>query len=418
MLDSQNRRVVITGLGLISPLGSAVEAAWQKLLAGQSGVRRIELADVDISDWPVQIAGLVPDFEPQDYVSRKEINRLDSFVIYGIAAAKQALDDSGLPLAEENAHRYGAAIGSGMGGLITIERNYLRYLEGGVRKISPLLIPATIINIVAGQVSILFNLQGPNLSLVSACATGAFNIAAAAHAIARGDADAMVAGAAESVICPLGIGGFSSARALSTAYNDTPEKASRPWDEKRDGFVMGEGAGMLLLEEYEHAKQRGANIYCELNGIGYSSDAHHVTLPKPGGESAAACMTNALADAGIAPDAVGYINAHGTSTDAGDVAETLAVKKSFGDHAYRLAMSSCKSMTGHLLGAASSVESVFSILALRDDTMPPTINLDNPSPECDLDYVPHEARKKELQYVLSNSFGFGGANNTLIFGKI
>lgn len=416
MLDSRNRRVVVTGLGLVSPLGCELESAWKKLLAGQSGVRRIEA--MDVGDWPVQIAGLVDGFEPLDYVSAKEAKRLDGFTIYGMAAARQAVADSGLQVDEENERRCGVAVGSGIGGLTTIEANYLRFHKGGVRRISPMLIPASIINIVAGQISIMLNFKGVNLSLVSACATGAFNIAAAAHAIARGDADAMLAGGAESVICPLGIGGFTSAQALTSTHNDEPEKASRPWDAKRDGFVVGEGAGVLMLEDYECAKKRGANMYCEVSGVGYSSDAHHVTQPDPTGEGASVCMSQALNDAEIAPERVGYINAHGTSTPAGDLAETVAVKRTFGAHASALALSSCKSMIGHLLGAASSVEAVFAILSLRDNVMPPTINLENPDPECDLDYVPEGAREKNLDYVLSNSFGFGGANNSLIFGRV
>lgn len=416
MRASLNRRVVVTGLGLVSPLGCKVESAWKSLLAGNSGIRRID--SIDVEGWSVQIAGQVVDFEPLDYVSRKEVNRFDQSIIYSVAASKDALQDSGVEVTDENAARCGVAIGSGIGGLQTIETNYEKFSKGGLRKISPMLIPASIINIAAGQVSIMLNLKGINLSLVSACATGAFNIAAAAHAIARGDADTMLAGGTEAVICPLGIGGFASAHALSTAYNDEPEKASRPWDEKRDGFVVGEGAGVIVLEEYEQAKKRGANIYCELSGVGYSSDAHHITQPDPDGTGAATCMSGALEDAGITAQDIGYINAHGTSTQAGDIAETVAIKKSFGDHAHNVAISSCKSMVGHLLGAASSVEAIFTILALRDNMMPPTINLDNPSPECDLDYIPHEAREKELQYVLSNSFGFGGANNSLIFGRV
>lgn len=409
-------KVVVTGLGAICPLGADVETSWKNLVAGTGGIRRI--TRYDVSDWPVKIAGTAIDFDPQEYVSAKDLKRLDQFTIYGIAATKQAITDAGLEITEENACRTGVAVGSGIGGLVTIENNHRRYMEKGVRKISPMIIPASIINIVAGHISMLFNIKGINLSLVSACATGAYNIASAAHAIIRGDADIVVAGGTEMAICPLGVGGFAAARALATSYNDAPEKASRPWDINREGFVIGEGAGILVLENEEHAKKRGANIYCELAGIGYSSDAYHVTMPEPSGAGAASCMNNAMQDAGVNIDDIEYINAHGTSTPAGDLAETLAIKSAFKDHAKRLAISSCKSMTGHLLGASSSLEAIFSILTLRDNILPPTINLDDPDPECDLDYIPHTARRQEVRLVLSNSFGFGGANSTLIFKKL
>jgi len=410
------RRIVVTGLGIVCPVGSTVDKAWANILAGRSGVTRIDRFDP--SAFPVQIAATVRDFNADDYIPPKEQKKMDEFIHFGIGASVQAIRDAGLEVTEENAERIGVAIGSGIGGLPFIERNYEAYLKSGPRRISPFFVPASIINMVAGNLSIMYGLKGPNISIVSACSTGTHNIGDAARLIAYGDVDVMIAGGAEMATCPLGIGGFAAARALSASHNDDPERASRPWDRDRDGFVLGDGAGVLVLEEYEHARRRGAHIYCELAGYGMSSDAHHMTQPAPGGEGAARCMLNALRDAGINPEEVDYINAHGTSTPAGDLAETEAVKAAFGDHAYRLAMSSTKSMIGHLLGAAGGVEAVFSVLAIRDQVLPPTINYEHPDPACDLDYVPNEAREAKVGVVLSNSFGFGGTNGTLAFRKL
>ncbi len=409
------RRVVITGLGIVSPVGSTIDKAWSNIKAGKSGISPIDVFDA--SDMPVKISGAVRDFEANDYVSTKDQKKMDTFVLYGLAAGLQALDDSGLEVTEENAERIGVAIGSGIGGLPYIERSYGAYLKGGARKISPFFVPSAIINMVAGNLSIMRNLQGPNISIVSACATGTHNIGDAARMIAYGDADAMVAGGAEMATTPLGIGGFAAARALSTR-NDDPERASRPWDQDRDGFVLSDGAGVMMLEEYEHAKARGANIYCEVAGFAWNADAHHMTQPIQDGSGAAKCMHRALKDAGVNPEEVGYINAHGTSTPAGDLAETQGLKKAFGDHAYKLLVNSTKSMTGHLLGAAGGIEGVFTALALRDQVSPPTINLENPSEGCDLDYVANEAREMNTKVGLSNSFGFGGTNGTLVFRSI
>lgn len=411
------RRVVVTGLGIVSPVGSQLEKAWENIKAGKSGIAAIKPELFDTTDFTVRIAGNVDDFKADDYIPRKEQRKMDAFIHYGIGAGTDAIKDSGFTVTEENAPRFGVQIGSGIGGLGTIERNYKLYLEKGPRKISPFFVPSSIINMVSGNLSIMHGLQGPNISPVSACATATHSIGDAARMVAYGDADIMVAGGAEMGSTPLGIGGFAAARALSTR-NDAPEIASRPWDKDRDGFVLGDGAGILVLEEYEHAKARGANIYCELVGYGMSSDAFHMTSPSQGGEGAARCMLNALNDAGLNPEDVDYINAHGTSTPAGDVAETKAIKRAFGDHAYKVAISSTKSMIGHLLGAAGGVEAVFSVLAIRDQVLPPTINLDNPSEECDLDYVPHTARETSVNITMSNSFGFGGTNGTLIFKKI
>ncbi|WP_018140095.1 MULTISPECIES: beta-ketoacyl-ACP synthase II [unclassified Thioalkalivibrio] len=406
---------MITGLGIVSPVGSTIDKAWNNIKAGKSGISSIDVFDA--SEMPVKISGAVRDFEANDYVPTKDQKKMDTFVLYGIAAGLQALDDSGLEVTEENADRIGVAIGSGIGGLPYIERSYGAYLKGGARKISPFFVPSAIINMVAGNLSIMRNLQGPNISIVSACATGTHNIGDAARMIAYGDADAMVAGGAEMATTPLGIGGFAAARALSTR-NDDPQRASRPWDQERDGFVLSDGAGVMMLEEYEHAKARGAHIYCELAGFAWNADAHHMTQPIQDGSGAAKCMHRALKDAGVNPEEVGYINAHGTSTPAGDLAETQGLKKAFGDHARKLLVNSTKSMTGHLLGAAGGIEGVFTALALRDQVSPPTINLENPSEGCDLDYVANEARDMNTKVGLSNSFGFGGTNGTLVFRSI
>lgn len=411
------RRVVVTGLGIVSPVGSKLETAWDNIKAGRSGINRISPDLFDTSAFSVQIAGNVKGFEPTEYIKAKDLKKMDTFIHYGIGAGIDAFKDSGLEVTETNAERIGVLVGSGIGGLETIERNYEAFLSGGPRKISPFFVPSSIINMVAGNLSIMLGLKGPNMSIVSACASATHSIGDAARMISYGDVDAMLAGGAEMGSTPLGIGGFAAARALSTR-NDAPELASRPWDRDRDGFVLGDGAGVLMLEEYEHAKARGARIYCELIGYGMSSDAYHMTSPSESGEGAARCMRNAMRDAGINADQVGYINAHGTSTPAGDKAETQAVKSAMGDYAYKVAVSSTKSMTGHLLGAAGGVEAVFSVLALRDQVLPPTINLDNPDPECDLDYVPNVARETKVDIAMSNSFGFGGTNGTLIFKRI
>ena len=409
------RRVVITGLGLLTPVGNTVDESWSNIVAGKSGIAPI--TSFDASQFSARISGSVKNFDPLQYITSKEVKKMDAFIHYGLAAGIQALEDSGLEVTDENAERIGVAIGSGIGGLPTIEKNRDAYLAGGPRKISPFFVPSSIINMVSGNLSIMRGLKGPNIAIVSACTTGAHNIGDAARMISYGDADAMVAGGAEMGTCELGVGGFAAARALSTR-NDDPEAASRPWDRDRDGFVLGDGAGVVVLEEYEMAKKRGANIYCELVGYGMSGDAYHMTLPSMGGEGAARCMRNAMNDADLNPEDIGYINAHGTSTPAGDVAETMAVKLAMGDHAHKLVVSSTKSMTGHLLGAAGGIEAIFSILALRDQVVPPTINLDNQDPECDLDYVANTARDVELTASMSNSFGFGGTNGTCIFKTI
>ncbi|MDQ3796137.1 MAG: beta-ketoacyl-ACP synthase II [Pseudomonadota bacterium] len=410
------RRVVVTGLGIVSPVGSTVAKAWENILVGRSGIRRIEAFDA--SNFSVQISGSVRDFNADDYISPKEQKKMDPFIHYGIGAGVQAINDAALEVTEANATRVGVAIGSGIGGLPGIEKNYEAYMKGGPRRISPFFAPSCIINMVSGHLSIMYGMRGPNISIVSACTTGTHNIGDAARMIAYNDTDVMLAGGVEMATCPLGIGGFASARALCASHNDDPEHASRPWDLNRDGFVLGDGAGVLVLEEYEHARARGANIYCEFAGYGVSSDAYHMTSPAPGGAGAALCMRNALRDARLNPEDVDYINAHGTSTVAGDKAESDGVKAAFGDHAYKLALSSTKSMTGHLLGAAGGAEAVFSVLAIRDQVMPPTINLDTPDPECDLDYVPNAARGARVNVVLSNSFGFGGTNGTVVFRKL
>lgn len=409
------RRVVITGLGMLSPVGNSVEESWKNIVAGKSGIAPITAFDA--SEFPVRISGSVKNFDPETCIPKKDLKKMDAFIHFGIAAGLQALEDSGLEVTEANAERIGVAIGSGIGGLPGIERNRDLFVSGGARKISPFFVPSSIINMVSGNLSIMKGLKGPNISIVSACTTGAHNIGDAARMISYGDADVMIAGGAEMSTCPLGVGGFAAARALSTR-NDDPEAASRPWDIDRDGFVLGDGAGVVLLEEYEQAKKRGARIYCELAGYGMSGDAHHMTQPSPSGEGPARCMNNALKDARLNKEDVGYINAHGTSTPAGDKAETEAVKLALGDHVRKVIVSSTKSMTGHLLGAAGGIEAIFAILALRDQIIPPTINLDNQDPACDLDFCANEARDHKLSVSLSNSFGFGGTNGTLLFKTI
>jgi 3-oxoacyl-[acyl-carrier-protein] synthase II len=409
------RRVVVTGLGIVSPVGSKIPLAWDNLLKGHSGISMIDRFDT--SNFAVKFAGLVRDFDADEYIPKKDQKKMDTFVHYGIAAGIQALEDSGLEVTEENAERIGVAIGSGIGGIFGIEKTHSALLNGGPKKISPFFIPSSIINMISGNFSIMFGMKGPNISIVTACTTGTHNIGDSARMIAYGDADVMIAGGAEMASTPLGMGGFAAARALSTR-NDNPEAASRPFDVDRDGFVLSDGAGVMVLEEYEHAKARGAKIYCELAGYALNSDAYHMTMPSEGGEGAARCMSLAIRDAGLNPEDVDYINTHGTSTPAGDVAETEAVKKAFGDHAYKMAVSSTKSMTGHMLGAAGGVEAVISTLILRDQVIPPTINLDNPDPKCDLDYVPNTAREAKVDVALSNSFGFGGTNGTLVFRKL
>jgi 3-oxoacyl-[acyl-carrier-protein] synthase II len=409
------RRVVVTGLGMVSPLGHNVENTWEAIVAGKSGVEVIN--HFDASDLSCKICSHVKDFDATLYMSEKDTRKRDYFIQYGMAAATQAIQDSGLEVTEANAHRIGLAIGSGIGGLPSIERSHIVLLESGPRRISPFFIPGALINLIAGNVSIQYGMKGPNIALVSACTTGTHNIGLAARTIVYGDADVMIAGAAEMATTKLGISGFAAMRALSTR-NDAPEKASRPWDKERDGFVLGDGAGVIVLEEYEHAKARQAKIYAEIIGFGMSADAYHMTSPDPEGKGGAASMNAAMADAAIKPEQVQYINAHGTSTPAGDELEVMGIKRSFGDHAYRLAVSSTKSMTGHLLGAAGSVEAIFCILALRDQVAPPTINLDNPSEGCDLNFVAHSAQPMPIDIALSNSFGFGGTNGTLIFKKV
>ncbi len=409
------RRVVVTGLGIIAPVGIGVQQSWASILAGKSGIARI--TRFDPSAYSSQIAGEVKGFEVGKYVPPKEARRFDTFIHYGLAAAIESIQDAGLDFERLDREKIGACIGSGIGGIPLIEQTHDALLAGGPRKISPFFVPGTIINMIAGQLSIMYGLKGPNLALVTACTTANHCIGDAGRLIEYGDADVMVAGGAEATISPLGVGGFCAARALSTR-NDDAEGASRPWDKDRDGFVLGEGAGMLVLEEYEHAKKRDAHIYCELAGYGMSADAHHITAPCEDGDGAARCMVNALRNAGLNKEQIDYVNAHGTSTPLGDIAETVAVKRCFGEHARKLAVSSTKSMTGHLLGAAGGIEAVFSVLAIRDQVAPPTINLANQDPQCDLDYVPNTARPMKIDAALSNSFGFGGTNGTLVFRKV
>jgi 3-oxoacyl-[acyl-carrier-protein] synthase II len=409
------RRVVVTGLGIVSPVGIGVPEAWSSILAGKSGVTRITRFDPSLLT--SQIAGEVKGFDPAKYISAKEVRRFDTFIHYGLAAAIEAIKDSGLDFDREQREQVGVCIGSGIGGLPLIEDTHKAVLAGGPRKISPFFIPGSIINLIAGQLSIMYGLKGPNLAVVTACTTANHSIGEAGRLIEYGDADVMVAGGSESCVSLLGLGGFCAARALSSR-NDDPAAASRPWDKDRDGFVLGEGAGVIVLEEYEHAKKRGARIYSELAGYGMSADAHHITAPCEDGEGAVRCMANAMRNGGVNRDQIDYINAHGTSTPLGDIAETVAVKACFGDHAKKVAVSSTKSMTGHLLGAAGGIEAIFSVLAVHDQVAPPTINLASPDPQCDLDYVPNTARKMKINVALSNSFGFGGTNGSLVFRKI
>lgn len=409
------RRVVVTGLGIVSPVGNTVAAAWDNIVNGRSGIGRV--TRFDASPLTTQIAGEVKGFDVASYLSPKEARRYDTFIHFGLAAAMDAIKDAGIGVRPDNAERIGVCIGSGIGGLPMIEETKDAIAAGGARKISPFFVPGSIINMISGLLSINYGFQGPNFATVSACATGNHAIGEAQRLIEYGDADIMVAGGAESTVSLLGMGGFCAAKALSTR-NDDPTAASRPWDAGRDGFVLGEGAGILVLEEYEHAKARGAKIYAEIAGYGMSSDAYHVTAPAEGGEGAARSMVNALRNGRTSLDEVHYVNAHGTSTGLGDIAETLAVKRCFGDYASRLAVSSTKSMTGHLLGAAAGIEAVFTCLAIRDQIAPPTINLIDPDPACDLDYVPNTARAMPIQVAISNSFGFGGTNSTLVFRKI
>ncbi len=409
------RRVVVTGLGAVTSLGHDVESTWRNILEGRSGVSLIE--SFDTTGFASRIGATVRNLDMSPYMSPKETRKTDPFIHYGIAASIQAMKHAGLEVTEENAERIGVAIGSGIGGLPGIEKGHAAYMEGGPRKISPFFVPSNIINMIAGNLSIQFGIKGPNYGIVTACSTGTHNIGDAARMIERGDVDVMIAGGAEMATSPMGLGGFSAARALSTR-NDEPEKASRPWDKDRDGFVLGDGAGVVVLEEYEYAKKRGAEIFAECVGFGMSSDAHHITLPAEDGDGARRCMLLALKDARMQPQEIEYINAHGTSTPSGDVVESRAVEHAFGDHARKVAVSSTKSMIGHLLGAAGGVEAVFCILAIRDQVAPPTINLDNPDEGCNLDYVPNEARQMRIDAAMSNSFGFGGTNGTLIFKRL
>jgi 3-oxoacyl-[acyl-carrier-protein] synthase II len=407
------RRVVVTGLGIVSPLGSTIASAWDGICNGRSGIRL--LTRFDTSAFPVRIGGEAVGFNAEEYMSAKDVRKYDPFVPFGIGAAVQAMLDSGVEVNEANSPRVGVALGAGIGGLSTIEDTTAKWLESkSPRKISPFFIPGSIINAAAGQVSIHFGMRGPNFALVTACTTSTHSIGLAARTIQYGDADVMVAGGSEMAFTPLGLGSFGQARALSLR-NDEPERASRPWDRDRDGFVMAEGAGAIVLEEYEHARARGARIYAEFAGFGMSGDAYHITAPPEDGEGARLAMVNAIRDSGVEPSQIDYINAHATSTELGDRAETVAIKRALGDHASRVAVSSTKSMTGHLLGAAGAVEAIFSILAIRDGILPPTINLENPDPACDLDYVPGAARETTVRMALSNSFGFGGTNGSLVF---
>lgn len=410
----EKHRVVVTGLGLITPLGIGVQSSWQGLMEGRSGIGTI--TTFDSSDLPVHIAGEVKGFDPLLYIEPKEVKKMDRFIHFAVAASTMAMDDSGLTITDHNAARVGVIIGSGMGGLPAIEHYHKVYLEKGYRRITPFFIPMLIINLASGQVSIKFGAKGPNSAVATACATGSHAIGDAFRIIQRGEADAMIAGGTESCITPMAVGGFAVMKALSTR-NEEPQKASRPFDTDRDGFVMGEGSGVLILESLEHALKRNARIHAELVGYGMTSDAYHITAPAPGGEGAASCMTLTLRDAGVSPEVVDYINAHGTSTKYGDELETKAIKTVFGAHAYSLKVSSTKSMTGHLLGAAGGIESVISVLSILHNTVPPTTNLENPDPECDLNYVPHKPIHVDVHYALSNSFGFGGTNACLLFRK-
>ena len=415
MSRQRQRRVVITGLGCISPVGNTVTDMWSAITAGKSGVGPI--TKFDATPFSTTFAAEVKDFKVEEYITSKEARTMDTFIQYGVAAGIQAIQDSGLEVTEQNAERIGVNISSGIGGLPMIEQQHSEYLNRGPRRISPFFVPASIINMISGNLSIKYGLKGPNLSVVTACATGIHSIGLSARMIEYGDADVMLAGGSESCISHLGLGGFASARAISTR-NDDPAAASRPWDKDRDGFVLGEGAGVMVLEEYEHAKARGATIYAEVVGFGMSADAHHMTAPLEDGSGAGRCMSNALKDAGIDPTEVDYVNAHGTSTPLGDIAETVAVKRTLGAHAKNIVMSSSKSMVGHLLGGAGGLESVITAMALHKQVIPPTINLVNPDPQCDLDYCANIARDAKLNIAVKNSFGFGGTNGTLVFKKI
>jgi len=407
------RRVVVTGLGVVSPVGIGVKTAWDNLVAGKSGITQI--TKFDASAFSSTVAGEVKNFNPEDFITAKDARRMDTFIQYGLAAAIEAVKDSGIVATEENAERIGVSIGSGIGGMQFIEDTDVLYKESGPRKISPFFIPGTIINMISGNLSIMFGFKGPNVSIVTACTTGTHSIGDASRMIEYGDADVMIAGGAEAAITRLSVGGFAAARALSTR-NDDPATASRPWDKDRDGFVIGEGAGVMVLEEYEHAKKRGAKIYAELSGYGMSADAYHMTAPNMDGPRRS--MRNAMQNAGINPDAVQYVNAHGTSTPLGDANETNAIKAAFGDHAYKFVVNSTKSMTGHLLGGAGGLESVFTVLAIHNQLSPPTINIFNQDPECDLDYCANTARDMKIEYALKNNFGFGGTNGSLVFKKV
>lgn len=409
------KKVVVTGLGLVTPLGGNVADTWRAITAGQSSVKLIE--EFDVSDLSCKIASTVSNFNAGEYFSEKESRKLDYFIQYGLVAAQEAIRDSGIEVTEGNAHRIGVAVGSGVGGLPGIEKSHSVLCSSSPRRISPFFLPSVLINMLAGDISILYGFQGPDIAVVSACTTGTHNIGMAARLIASGDVDVMIAGGAEMATTRLGLAGFGAMRALSLR-NDEPERASRPWDKERDGFVLGDGAGIVVLEEYEHAKERGAKIYAELAGFGMSADASHITAPHPEGLGAHAAMSAALRDAGFEASRVDYINAHGTSTLVGDELEVRAIKRCFGDHAYKLAVSSTKSMIGHLLGAAGAVEAIFSILAICDGVAPPTLNLDNPDQNCDLNFVPHEAQQLVINVALSNSFGFGGTNGSLIFKRV
>ena len=409
-----NRRVVVTGLGLLTPVGNDVNTSWEAIKNGKSGIS--DLDHFDVSGFSTRFGGAIKNFDCDEFMATKQARRMDDFIQYGIAAGVQAFEDAGLDVSSINKERAGVAIGSGIGGIKTIEETSLQINESGPRKVSPFFVPGSIINMISGNLSIRFGLRGPNIAVVTACTTGTHNIGLASNMITYNQADLMLVGGAEMSTSPVGLGGFCAARALSTR-NDDPEKASRPWDKDRDGFVLSDGAGIMVLEEMEHAKNRGANIYAEVSGFGMSGDAHHITSPAPGGYGAVLCMRNALLSAGMSPHDVDYINAHGTSTQAGDIAETEAIKTVFSDHAKDLAISSSKSMIGHLLGASGAAEAIISVLTLKDQVISPTINLDNPDEGCDLDYVPHTAREQEIKVVLSNSFGFGGTNGSLIFSK-
>ena len=411
----KKRRVVITGLGIVCPVGNTIAEAWRNILNGTSGIASLE--NIDTEGQAVTFGGSVKNFDVTEYLSPKEAKKMDIFIHYGMAAGIQAIEDSGIEVTDSNATRIGVAIGAGIGGLTTIEKTADLFREKGPKRISPFFVPSSIINMVSGNLSIKYGLKGPNFAIVTACTTGTHNIGDASRIIEYGDADVMIAGGTEMSTTNCGLGGFAAARALSTR-NDDPKAASRPWDIDRDGFVLGDGAGVIVLEEYEHAKKRGANIYAELSGYGMSSDAYHMTLPSKGGEGAARCMTNAINNAGINPNEVDYINAHGTSTPAGDIAETDAAKLALGSHSNNMVMSSTKSMTGHLLGAAGGIEAIFSTLAIKDQVAPPTINIFNQDPQCDLDYAANEAKEISINNAISNSFGFGGTNGSIVISRV